>query len=46
MLIEDRRGGVATAGSAPIRRFRLARVRFDGLPVNPQKRFEHLKCDQ
>jgi len=42
-LLEDRRGGAATHGTAPVRRYRLARVRFDGPPSDPQKRFEYLK---
>jgi hypothetical protein len=45
MLVEDRRGGAAAAGAAPIRRYRLARLRFDGAPTSPQKRFEHSKHD-
>jgi hypothetical protein len=43
MLLEDRRGGSATPGSAPVRRYRLARLRFDGHPPESQDRFEHLK---
>ena len=43
MLLEDRRGGTGTAGSVPVRRYRLARLRFDGHPAEPEKRFEYLK---
>ncbi|HUE29099.1 MAG TPA: hypothetical protein VMP89_20155 [Solirubrobacteraceae bacterium] len=43
MLLEDRRGEAATPGSAPVRRYRLARLRFEGQHTNSQKRFEHLK---
>lgn len=43
MLLEDRRGGAATPGSAPVRRYRLARLRFDGPPAEPETRFEYLK---
>ncbi|HWF23977.1 MAG TPA: hypothetical protein VG275_00910 [Solirubrobacteraceae bacterium] len=43
MLLEDRRGGSAPTGSALVRRYRLARLRFDGAPSDPEKRFEYLK---
>jgi hypothetical protein len=43
MLLKDRRGGAAATGSVQVRRYRLARLRFDGPPADPQKRFEHLK---
>ena len=43
MLLEDRRAGAAAPGSAPVRRYRLARLRFDGQPTDSQKRFEYLK---
>ena len=43
MLLEDRRGGAATPGSVPVRRYRLARLRFDGQHSDSQKRFEYLK---
>jgi hypothetical protein len=43
MLLEDRRGGAASAGPVPVRRYRLARLRFDRQPADPQKRFEYLK---
>lgn len=43
MLLEDRRGGSVSTGSAQVRRYRLARLRFDGAPADPEKRFEYLK---
>ena len=43
MLLEDRRGGAATPGSAPVRRYRLARLRFEGQQTDSQRRFEYLK---
>jgi hypothetical protein len=43
MLLEDRRGGSASPGSAPVRRYRLARLRFDEHPAESPERFEHLK---
>jgi hypothetical protein len=43
MLLEDRRGGSASNGMVPVRRYRLARLRFEGAPADPEKRFEYLK---
>ena len=43
LLLEDRRGGAAQTGAAPIRRYRLARLRFDTPAPAPDARFEHLK---
>lgn len=43
MLLEDRRGGAAPEGSIQVRRYRLARLRFDGAPADPEKPFEYLK---
>jgi hypothetical protein len=43
MLLEDRRGGTATPGSARVRRYRLARLRLEGRPAGSQKRFDYLK---
>jgi hypothetical protein len=31
------------SSSAPIRRYRLARLRFDGRSADPASRYEHLK---
>jgi hypothetical protein len=44
MLIEDRRGGSSgVPGAAPVRRYRLARLRLDGHSGTGEKRFEYLK---
>jgi hypothetical protein len=43
MLLEDRRAGTATTGSAPVRRYRLARLRFEGQPPQSAKRLDYLK---
>lgn len=43
MLLEDRRGGAASPGSAPVRRYRLARLRFEGFSAEADKRYEYLK---
>ena len=43
LLIEDRRGAAAAAAGVPVRRFRLARVRFDNRPREDVSRYEHLK---
>jgi hypothetical protein len=43
VLLEDRRGGAAVPGAASVRRYRLARLRFDGLVAPDSKRFEYLK---
>jgi hypothetical protein len=34
---------VAQRGTAPVRRYRLARLRFEGRATDPAARFEHLK---
>ncbi|HZU61816.1 MAG TPA: hypothetical protein VE983_12685 [Solirubrobacteraceae bacterium] len=43
VLLEDRRGGSDLAAGAPLRRFRLARMRFEGAPVPADCRYEYLK---
>ncbi|HEY2651405.1 MAG TPA: hypothetical protein VGI50_05755 [Solirubrobacteraceae bacterium] len=44
MLVEDRRGPTAAPASiAPLRRYRLARLRLDGRPAEAEERFEYLK---
>jgi hypothetical protein len=46
LLVADRRadaGGVGGTESIPVRRYRLARLRFDSRPDGPNARFEHLK---
>jgi hypothetical protein len=43
MLLEDRRGESVPAGSGPVRRYRLARVRPGAAPTQHAKRFDYLK---
>ncbi|MGI8430614.1 MAG: hypothetical protein ACR2OB_15220 [Solirubrobacteraceae bacterium] len=45
LLVPDRRinDSDPESGSAPLRRYRLARLRFDGRAVDSECRFEHLK---
>jgi hypothetical protein len=43
LLVADRRTPAGTAGSTPVRRYRLARLRFEGRVAEPASRFEHLK---
>lgn len=43
MLLEDRRGGTPPGAAAPVRRYRLARLRFEGGSTETEKRFEYLK---
>ncbi len=43
VLLEDRRGGDAATGPAPLRRFRIARLSLDVPPTDPTGRFEYLK---
>jgi hypothetical protein len=43
MLLEDRRGAAVEAGAVPVRRYRLARVRFERPEAPPRGRFEYLK---
>jgi hypothetical protein len=43
VLLEDRRGGSDLPPGAPLRRFRLARLRLDGAPVSGDRRYEYLK---
>jgi hypothetical protein len=40
-LVEDRRAGAPTV--ATVRRYRLARLRFDGPAADSSGRFEYLK---
>jgi hypothetical protein len=42
LLIEDRRAQ-ASAEAMPVRRYRLARLRFEGRREDEGARFEHLK---
>jgi hypothetical protein len=43
ILIADRRTGSAAAPTTPVRRYRLARLRFETRPVGRATDFEHLK---
>jgi hypothetical protein len=43
LLVADRRLDATEPPTAPVRRYRLARLRFDGRPTGPGGRFEHLK---
>jgi hypothetical protein len=45
LLVADRRFAAADAetDSAPVRRYRLARLRFEGRTIDLASRFEHLK---
>jgi hypothetical protein len=43
VLLEDRRAGSEPSSGAPVRRYRLARVRFSDAPAAGEGRFEYLK---
>ena len=43
LLVADRRVATAGPGTAPVRRYRLARLRLDGRSAEPASRFDHLK---
>jgi hypothetical protein len=43
LLVADRRAASPEPGSAPVRRYRLARLRYDGRPTEPATRFEQVK---
>lgn len=43
LLVADQRAGASRAAADPVRRFRIARLRFDGRSPEPAARFEHLK---
>jgi hypothetical protein len=43
LLVADQRSEREESGGAPVRRYRLARLRLDGRPAGPEARFEHLK---
>lgn len=43
LLVEDRRVTPPSRDSAPVRRYRIARLRFDPPPATGASRFEHLK---
>jgi hypothetical protein len=43
LLVADRRDAIDADTVTPVRRYRLARLRFDARPAGPDARFEHLK---
>jgi hypothetical protein len=43
LLVEDRRPAPATREAGPVRRYRIARLRFDSRPAGGESRFEYLK---
>jgi hypothetical protein len=43
MLIEDRRPAIPSRSSGPVRRYRIARLRFDSRAAGAESRFEYLK---
>jgi hypothetical protein len=43
LLVADRREMSTEPGAAPVRRYRLARLRFAGRQQDEVSRFEHLK---
>jgi len=43
LLVADRRSAPSTRESTPVRRYRLARLRFDPPPAGSESRFDYLK---
>jgi|GEM_PF-6905934 len=43
LLVADRRDASSEPNAARVRRYRLARVRFDGRMTDENSRFEHLR---
>jgi hypothetical protein len=43
VLVADRRPTPAVAGVPAVRRYRLAKLRLDPRPSDPETRYEHLK---
>ena len=43
LLVEDRRAGSGAPAASTVRRYRLARLRFDPAADEPGTRFEYLK---
>jgi hypothetical protein len=43
LLVADRRADDHDPGAGAVRRYRLARLRFDSRPAGSEARFEHLK---
>ncbi len=42
-MVPDPRPASPELGAVPVRRYRLARLRFESRSANPASRFEHLK---
>jgi hypothetical protein len=43
LLVKDRRSEQSESGPAVVRRYRLARLRFDSRPAGTDSPYEHLK---
>ncbi len=43
LLVADRRADIDEPAAPNVRRYRLARLRFESRPVGSDARFEHLK---
>lgn len=43
LLVVDRRGAASPRETAPVRRYRLARLRFEPPPAAAESRFDYLK---
>lgn len=43
LLVVDRRPPAANRDPAPVRRYRIARLRFDSPPAGGESRFDYLK---
>jgi hypothetical protein len=43
LLVADPRPASPEPGTVPVRRYRLARLRFEARSADPAHRFEHLK---
>ena len=43
LLVADRRGEPSQSAGAPVRRYRIARLRLNPPPVSREPDFEHLK---
>jgi hypothetical protein len=43
LLVADRRVASGEPGAVPVRRYRLARLRFEGRTADSGSRFEHLR---
>lgn len=43
LLVPDQRFRAPRTATAPLRRYRIARLRLDGRSTEPEARFDHLK---